>query len=204
MNVSWYWLPISLLLLSCSAAAETTRMMVAKTDVDTIVLAIESYEAQTGHYPTTEQGLAALLDAIVPNIEKPQLKEPIIFRLPLDPWGNNYQYITPGKYNKHYDVWSFGADGKPGGEGINADCGNWRASLCYDLRPNQQHTYIEFATLALIGFLLGAPLYLYKSIANWRRRRIIRQSLIGFHLGVWLYLTLVPMLILLIMTLLLI
>lgn len=79
--------------------------MVAKTDVDTIVLAIESYEAQTGHYPTTEQGLAALLDAIVSNIEKPQLKEPIIFRLPLDPWGNNYQYITPGKYNKHYDVW---------------------------------------------------------------------------------------------------
>lgn len=200
MNVSRYWLPISLLLLSCSAAAETTQMMIAKTDVDNIVLAIERYEAETGCYPTSEQGLGALLDAVASNIEDPHLKEPIIYRLPHDPWGNNYQYITPGKYNKHYDVWSFGADGKPGGEGINADCGNWRASPCYDLRPKQQHTYAEFAVLASIGFLLGAPLYLYKSVSNWRKTRTLRQSLTGFHLGVWIYFTLVPMLILLIMT----
>jgi general secretion pathway protein G len=79
-----------------------------------------------GRYPTTQQGLQSL-------VEKP-VTEPVpqnwktggyLDRLPKDPWGNVYQYSNPGTRSE-IDVFSFGADNKPGGTGFDADLGNWQ------------------------------------------------------------------------------
>ena len=63
--------------------------------------------------PTTKEGLKALV------------KEGIIKRIPLDPWGNEYQYRSPGLDGREYDIWSYGRDGKPGGRGFDKDITSW-------------------------------------------------------------------------------
>ena len=104
---------------------DEARVIAAKQDVSSIVQALKLYRLDTGRYPTTEQGLAAL-------VSKPS-GEPIprnwkangyIDRLPKDPWGFAYQYLNPGVHTE-IDVFSLGADNKPGGSGFDADIGNW-------------------------------------------------------------------------------
>jgi len=76
-------------------------------------------------YPTTEQGLEVLVTA--PDDARLAARYPdggFINRLPRDPWDNEYQYVIPGEYGR-FDIWSFGADGRVGGEGEDADIGNW-------------------------------------------------------------------------------
>ena len=101
------------------------REAAAKQDVATIVQALKLYRLDNERYPTTEQGLQALT-------RKPE-SGPIpvnwkaggyIDRVPRDPWGNAYQYLNPGAHGD-IDVYSLGADGKPGGEGGDADIGSW-------------------------------------------------------------------------------
>ena len=105
---------------------DEARMVAAKQDVGTIVQALKLYRLDIGRYPTTDQGLKAL-------VEKPT-SEPVpqnwkmggyLDSLPKDPWGNIYQYANPGT-NGEIDVYSFGSDGKPGGIGLDADIGNWQ------------------------------------------------------------------------------
>jgi general secretion pathway protein G len=77
-------------------------------------------------FPTSEQGLDALITP-PPDVRNYQtggyLRER---RIPVDPWGNPYQYESPGQHNDHsFDLWSFGADGVPGGDENDADIGNW-------------------------------------------------------------------------------
>jgi len=105
---------------------DEARATAAKQDVGTIVQALKLYRLDIGRYPTTDQGLKAL-------VEKPT-SEPVpqnwktggyLESLPKDPWGNTYQYSNPGT-NSEIDVYSFGADGKPGGTGLDADIGNWQ------------------------------------------------------------------------------
>lgn len=105
---------------------DEARVVAAKQDVGTIVQALKLYRLDIGRYPTTDQGLKAL-------VEKPT-SEPVpqnwkmggyLDSLPKDPWGNNYQYANPGT-NGEIDVYSFGSDGKPGGIGLDADIGNWQ------------------------------------------------------------------------------
>ncbi|MDP1618222.1 type II secretion system major pseudopilin GspG [Phenylobacterium sp.] len=97
----------------------------AKADVSTLEQAVETYRLEMLAYPTTSQGLAALtqLPAGVPRADRYR-DGGYIRRLPEDPWGNPYQYAYPGERGR-FDVYSFGADGAKGGEGEDADIGNW-------------------------------------------------------------------------------
>lgn len=103
-------------------AARITR---AKSDVRAIESALNMYRLDNFHYPSTQQGLEALVSR--PSGE-PQPRnwnsDGYLGTVPVDPWGNPYQYLNPGVRGQ-IDVWSFGADGQPGGEGSNADIGNW-------------------------------------------------------------------------------
>jgi general secretion pathway protein G len=77
-------------------------------------------------YPTAEQGL----DALIHEPDDARSYPPGGYlqkrRIPEDPWGNLYEYEQPGQNNSHsFDLWSYGADGKPGGEDVDADIGNW-------------------------------------------------------------------------------
>jgi len=104
------------------------RAMVEKARADVSVLeqAMETYRLDNLVYPTTEQGLAALVQAPA-GLSRPERYRQggYVRRLPDDPWGNAYQYHRPGR-QAAFDVYSFGADGAEGGEGENADIGNWQ------------------------------------------------------------------------------
>ena len=96
-----------------------------KTMMPTIMQALKLYRLDNQRYPTTEQGLVALVarptEAPIPANWKPN---GYLERLPKDPWGRPYQYLNPGLRGE-IDVFSFGADGQPGGAGIDADVGSW-------------------------------------------------------------------------------
>ncbi|MDF9401004.1 type II secretion system major pseudopilin GspG [Vibrio sp. 1180_3] len=96
----------------------------AITDIVALENALDMYKLDNSVYPTTDQGLEAL-------VTKPSSPEPrnyrdggYIRRLPNDPWGNPYQYLSPGD-NSTVDIFTLGADGQEGGEGVSADIGNW-------------------------------------------------------------------------------
>lgn len=104
---------------------DEARIVAARQDIGGLMQALKLYRLDNRRYPTTEQGLQAL-------VEKPTLA-PLpdgwkaggyVERLPLDPWGKPYQYLSPGLRGE-IDVFSFGADGIAGGEGQDADIGNW-------------------------------------------------------------------------------
>jgi general secretion pathway protein G len=103
---------------------DEARQTAAKTDIATIMQALKLYKLDNGVYPSQQQGLQALVvkpsTPPIPNNWKPYLE-----KLPTDPWGNAYQYLNPGVKGP-VDVFSYGADGKPGGEGANADIGSWQ------------------------------------------------------------------------------
>ena len=97
----------------------------AEAQVSQLEQGVETYNLIIGRYPTTEEGLEALVAAPADPREAARFPEGgFINALPLDPWGNPYQYMIPGE-NGRYDIWSWGADGRPGGEGEDADIGNW-------------------------------------------------------------------------------
>lgn len=104
---------------------DEARIIAAKQDISSVVQALKLYRLDNIRYPSTEQGLQAL-------VTKPSI-EPIpnnwksggyLERLPKDPWGNAYLYLNPGR-NGEIDVFSLGPDGQTGGEGKDADIGNW-------------------------------------------------------------------------------
>ena len=104
--------------------ADDARATAAKTDVNNLVLALKLYKLDNQRYPSSEQGLQALVSkptsGIIPLSWKPYLD-----KLPNDPWGRPYEYINPG-IKSEIDVMSFGADRKAGGEGKDADIGSWQ------------------------------------------------------------------------------
>jgi len=98
----------------------------AKADIATIEQALEMYRLDNLTYPSSTEGLQALV-APPPGAAQPQRYRQggYIKRLPNDPWGHPYRYINPGQHGA-FDVFSYGADDKEGGEGENADIGNWQ------------------------------------------------------------------------------
>jgi general secretion pathway protein G len=102
---------------------DEARRVAARTDIATIDQALKLYRLDNGRYPTTEQGLTALVAKPVAE-PLPQNWKPYLDYLPKDPWGKPYQYANPGQHGE-IDIWSFGADGQPGGEGNDADIGSW-------------------------------------------------------------------------------
>lgn len=97
----------------------------ARADVSVLEQALESYRLDTFSFPRTEDGLQALVTPPASLAQPDRFREGgYIRRLPKDPWGNDYQYRSPGQHGA-IDVFSFGADGREGGEGKDADIGNW-------------------------------------------------------------------------------
>jgi general secretion pathway protein G len=104
---------------------DEARAVAAKQDLASIMQALNLYRLDNNRYPSTEQGLAALVQK--PTVEPmPSNYKPggYVSKLPIDPWGKPYQFLNPG-VKSDIDVMSLGADGKPGGEGADADLGSW-------------------------------------------------------------------------------
>lgn len=103
---------------------DQARAVAARQDISALMQALKLYRLDNGSYPSAEQGLQALVErsATGPAVNTWQA---YLDRLPNDPWGHPYQYLNPGTHGE-IDVFSMGADGKPGGEAANADIGSWQ------------------------------------------------------------------------------
>lgn len=104
---------------------DEARVIAAKQDIASLTQALKLYRLDNQRYPTTEQGLQAL-SARPPAAPIPRNWKAggYLERLPKDPWGNPYQYLSPGVHGE-IDVFSFGADGVSGGEANDTDIGSW-------------------------------------------------------------------------------
>jgi general secretion pathway protein G len=104
---------------------DEARIAKAKEDIQSLETALTMFRLDNSKYPTTEQGLAALTTQPTDPSIKHWKPGGYLQRVSKDPWGNEYQYVFPGTHGREYDLFSLGADGAPGGEGIDADIGNW-------------------------------------------------------------------------------
>jgi general secretion pathway protein G len=102
---------------------DTARITKARQDIRALESALNLYKLDNFVYPNTDQGLEALVSKPGGSPEPRNWKQ-YMDRLPKDPWGNDYQYLSPGVKGS-VDVYSLGADGRPGGSEVNADIGNW-------------------------------------------------------------------------------
>ncbi|MCL4853760.1 MAG: type II secretion system major pseudopilin GspG [Bryobacteraceae bacterium] len=103
---------------------DTARITAARTQINSFMTALGTYKLDTGTFPTTEQGLQALRTR-PQNVN--QWQGPYLpAEIPVDPWGRPYVYVYPGEHGDEPDVISYGADGQPGGEGINGDVVSWK------------------------------------------------------------------------------
>ncbi len=101
------------------------RRVRAKQDIQAIVTALNMYKLDNFVYPSTEQGLDALVTKPNGSPDAPNWKKGgYLDKAPKDPWGKPYLYLRPGAHGD-IDVFSYGADAKPGGDGEDADVGNW-------------------------------------------------------------------------------
>ena len=103
---------------------DRARVEKAKADIAIMGNALEMYRLERFNYPNNEIGLRGLLRSDEENFQNSLNTRGYIKSLPKDPWGNEYQYVIPGDKGE-YDLFSMGADGNIGGEGLNADIGNW-------------------------------------------------------------------------------
>lgn len=104
---------------------DDARIAKAKQDIQAISSALNLYKLDNFKYPTTDQGLEAL---VKPPAGVTRWRQGgYLDALPIDPWGHPYQYLSPGQHGA-FDVYSLGADGQPGGTGADADIGNWQQS----------------------------------------------------------------------------
>lgn len=107
---------------------DEARMTVARTDLRSIAASLEMYRLDNRAYPTTSQGLAALVTRPVePPAPANWTSGGYLAQMPVDPWGNAYLYRAPGETGP-FDLMSLGADGQPGGEGVDADLRNGERS----------------------------------------------------------------------------
>jgi general secretion pathway protein G len=104
------------------AQVDKSKVKTARAQIDAFEKALETYRLDTGHFPSTEQGLNAVFAR--PENE-PKWQGPYLKKLPpADPWDNKYVYKTPGEHGD-YDLFSYGRDGKQGGNDEDADITNW-------------------------------------------------------------------------------
>lgn len=104
---------------------EQAKVTVAKSDIRAVSAALDMYKLDNFTYPSTQQGLEALVKKPSGNPQpKNWNRDGYLKQLPLDPWGNPYRLLSPGSKGT-YDLYSLGADGKEGGNELDADIGNW-------------------------------------------------------------------------------
>jgi general secretion pathway protein G len=114
----------TIVVINVLPAQDQAMVQKARTDIATLEQALDAYRMDMREYPSSEAGLVALTTA--PRDAGARYREGgYIRRLPDDPWGNPYQYIYPGR-NGMLDIFSLGRDGREGGEGLDADIGNWQ------------------------------------------------------------------------------
>ena len=104
--------------------ADDARVTAARTDVNSLMQALKLYKLDNQRFPSAEQGLEALVRKPSAGVVPPNWR-PYMEKLPTDPWGRPYQYVNPGVKGE-IDVFSYGADGQPGGEGKDAEIGSWQ------------------------------------------------------------------------------
>jgi len=115
----------SVVVLNILPNVDKAKVTKAKEDIQSLELGLKEFYLDNSKYPTNEQGLAALVTQPTDPTIKNWKVGGYIERVSKDPWGNDYQYVFPGAHGKAYDLCSLGADGQPGGDGINADICNW-------------------------------------------------------------------------------
>lgn len=102
---------------------DEARVIKAKQDILTLENALDMYKLDNGFYPSTDQGLQALVQK--PQSEpEPNNWQAYLKALPKDPWNRDYLYLNPGEHGE-IDIFTYGKDGKPNGDGMNAEIGNW-------------------------------------------------------------------------------
>ncbi len=112
--------------VSIFAQVDKGRITAASVQIANLESVLELYRMDNAHYPTTEQGLDALVNEPSDAKNFPPGGYLQKRRIPEDPWGNPYEYEQPGQNNSHsFDLWSHGSGGNPGGEGVDADIGHW-------------------------------------------------------------------------------
>lgn len=104
---------------------DQARITKVQNDIRAMESALNLYRLDNFNYPTTEQGLRALVERPSGDAARNWRNGGYIDRLQRDPWGNEYQYLQPGRDGRQFDIYSLGADGRPGGVDANADIGNW-------------------------------------------------------------------------------
>ena len=111
-----------LIVVNVIGRPDEARVTVAKTDLKTISAALKMYRLDNGDYPTTQQGLAALAEKpTAAPVPANWSAEGYLPQVPTDPWGRPYAYKSPGEGGAGFDLMTYGKDGKPGGEGLDAD-----------------------------------------------------------------------------------
>lgn len=117
----------ALVLPNVMSRPEHAKLTAARTDIQSISTALEIYRLDNGRYPTTAQGLEALVKPpTLAPLPRQWNAQGYLRAMPTDPWGTAYQYASPGTRSNHgFDLYSFAADGQAGGEGPDADIGNW-------------------------------------------------------------------------------
>ncbi|HET9639654.1 MAG TPA: type II secretion system major pseudopilin GspG, partial [Allosphingosinicella sp.] len=103
----------TVVIINVLPATDKAAITKAKADVATLEQGVEMYRLNKLRYPSGSEGLQAVTS------------EGYVKRLPKDPWGNAYHYAQPGRDGRQFDIYSYGADGREGGEGQDADIGNW-------------------------------------------------------------------------------
>lgn len=103
----------TVVIINVLPATDQAAVTKAKADVATLEQGVEMYRLNRMRYPSGDEGLQAVV------------REGYVKRLPKDPWGHPYRYAVPGRNGRSFDIYSTGADGKDGGEGKDADVGNW-------------------------------------------------------------------------------
>jgi general secretion pathway protein G len=118
-------LPAAAVVTKVVGQEEAARIRKAKEDVFRFEVALTMFKLDNLKYPSTEQGLVALVRQPADPSIAHWRPGGYLEHFGKDPWGNDYHYENPGTHGKEFDVYTLGADGKPGGEGADADIGNW-------------------------------------------------------------------------------
>lgn len=115
----------AIVVINVLPSQDTARIEKARADIRLIEQALELYRLDYSRYPAIEQGLEALTAPPPRGDAGAPAPQPYVRRLPNDPWGRPYQYVIPGAHAP-FDLYTLGADGQEGGEGVDADIGNWQ------------------------------------------------------------------------------
>lgn len=114
----------AIVVINVLPAQDTARVEKARADIRLIEQALELYRLDYARYPSMELGLQALVEPPQQDGAAPT-REAYIRRLPNDPWGQPYEYVIPGEHGA-FDLYTYGADSQEGGDGVDADIGNWQ------------------------------------------------------------------------------